>query len=253
MLDYNGTRVIAPASASDRMKFRTIVNNPALQKFGRRFLFSLLSIWVHFAALFYVTMILFSHGEHGEGDVPASLRHLQKIDVSLEQPVPPQDTTPKPASQAPKAANKPNENIPPVEPEAKKENPPPEPRIVKPGEKEAPPPPKAPETPPQPNDANESASTEGVLNCNTLTSKPRMIVSGEGFMRIKDIDNPAGSVTLRVKIHRDGTVIDVVVEESTMTKKMEGQAVVAAYHSLFSPGKMGDVAVDCTTRYKVSN
>lgn len=250
MLDYNGTRVIAPTSASDCMKFRTIVNNPALQKFVRRFLFSLLSIWVHLAALFYVTMILFSHGDHGEGEVPASLHHLEKVEVSLEQPVPPQDTVPKPDPQITEAANK---DEAPVKPDDKKESPPPDPQTVKAEEKETPPPPKAPETPPESNNASQSASTEGVLNCNALTSKPRMIVSGDGFMQIKDIDKPGGSIKLRMKIHNDGTVIDVVVEQSTMTKKMEGQAIVAAYHSLFSPGKMGDVAVDCTARFQISN
>jgi len=206
------------------MKFRTIVNDPALLNCGRRLLFSLLSLWLHFATLFYVTMILFSRGESGPENLPASLKHQEKIEVSLK-PQPPQPTQPAKTDQD-------------VAPIKAKENPAPA---------------KVPDTPPQAAPASEATSSEGVLNCDALTTKPHLIASGEGFMQIKNIDSTAGSITLREKIHRDGTVIDVTVEKSTMSKKMEEQVLNSAYHTLFAPGKMGDVPVDCSIRFEVTS
>ena len=224
MLVYNGVESNDSRSAHHCMKFQTIVNNPGLLKFGRRLLFSLLSVWVHFAALFYVTMVLFSRGENGPQDSPDSLRHQQKIEVSLKQPPVPQTAAPMPDEKVAEVKEKENPSLP-----------------------------KVPETPPVANKASEPANSSGVLNCDALTSKPRLIASGEGYMQIKNIDSTAGSMTLREKIHRDGTVIEVVIEKSTMSKKMEEQVINSAYHTVFSPGEMEGIPVDCLIRFEVSN
>jgi TonB family protein len=223
------------------MKFSAILHNQALTNATRRVIFSLLSVWLHFAILFYVTMVLFARGENGPNQALDSLRREEKkITVALRQPAP---VTPIPTPDATPTVDAPKEMAVPS---------PKEKEVPSPKEKEVAPP-KEPEPPVAATKPAEATHSEGILNCADLTKKPEQIASGESFMQIKAIDSTSGSAILRERINREGIVIDVQVESSTMTKKLEEQVVASAYHTVFSPGQMGNVPVDCTIRFKVSS
>jgi TonB family protein len=189
---------------------------------GRRLLFSLLAIWVHLATLFFVTMVLFSKEHDADAENPASNPHAGAIQVSLRAPPPPLPPPPQstPSGETPVAAA-------------------PVPAPKRPTEEAA-------------GESQKSVDPNGVLNCDALTKKPKLIASGEANMQTSGIDKIQGHIVLNVKIHRDGTVIDASVEQSTMTPSMEEQVLNSARHSIFTPGEIGGVAVDCDMRFEVS-
>ena len=95
-------------------------------------------------------------------------------------------------------------------------------------------------------------SKNGILGCDSLTKKPVRIVFGDDYVPLPPDGNPPGRLILHETIHRDGTVIAVTVEDSTMSKKMDDKVIAKAYRSFYLPGEIGGVAVDCDMKYVVS-
>lgn len=101
--------------------------------------------------------------------------------------------------------------------------------------------------------AEKHAEEHGILSCSALTKKPERVVYGEDRIQyMPDDGSTSGYVILRETISRTGEVIKVTVEESTLPKKLEEQAVTWAYRKVYHPGEIGGVPVDCEFRYMVS-
>lgn len=220
------------------MTVKARVAKAPAHRIGRRFLCFLLSVWVHFVAFFCVTTALF-HGknESGLGDSAAIRQPARTIEVTLQATDNRAVTTPtpiigtetgtkiEPKLDAQPAAQQPQEKIPAFSAAA--------------------------------NPIIDSLSTQqvpktGILGCESLAKKPERIVFGEDYVEFMPDGNPPGYIVLHETIHRDGTVIAVRVENSTMSKKMEDQVLAWAQRSFYHPGEIGGVAVDCDMKYVVS-
>lgn len=226
---------------------------PAIGRFVRRVVFSLLAAWVHCAAFFFVAIVLF-HGKGSDGaNAPDTFRQsAQTIEISLQTtsepapsipiplpvPIPVQISTP-----ATVAATTPPQGSAPA-PEMQS------PTAVA---EKAPP---APIVPPKPQveklAQGGAAGSDGIAGCESLTKKPERIIFGDDYVQFDQDGIPPGQMTVREIINREGTVISVTVENSTMSKKMEDQVIAWAYRSFYHPGEIGGVAVDCEIKYVVA-
>jgi len=190
------------------------LKSDAGRRVGKRMAFSFLSLWVHCAVLFFLTMTLFA---------------------------------------GKKASDKDQQGVPPPAIEVLLSPPPPEP-----------PPHAAPAIPPEdtpPLISEKSLSLEkpkeltpkdGILDCGSLSTKPQRFIVGPSTLMNRPDEDQSGHVEMHLMIHRDGTVIAVKVEKTTMTPSMTEKIVAYAATSIFRPGEIGGVAVDCDMRYDFS-
>jgi TonB family protein len=199
-----------------------------MKTWGKRIVFSLLAIWVHCTVFFFLVMTLFSGRTVNTQALSQSVVKSAPIAVEVQlhsQPV---------AATAAATSALTDRLAPPL----------PQPED---------PTPTIPETKPTPPVQNEEvASEDGVAGCDTLAKKPQRIIFGPSYLDTKPDDTLGGHTQLRVKIHRDGTVLQVTVKNSTMNKELQEKIVQAAYNSIFMPGEIGGVAVDCNMTYEVS-
>lgn len=198
--------------------------------------FTLLSLWVHFAVWFFVTMNLFA-GSNVTESTQAPMNRLEAV-VTVElppQPVPKEDPAPV-NTLVPDPANTENRMDQTLQPPpTPKQTTPPLAQVATPSDKSA-----------------EATPKEGILSCDSLTKKPQRIElgSGELGMQLKNAIK-GGSVVLHIALRRDGTVLGVNVEQSTVEKKLETAIVDYAYRSLFTPGELDGVAVDCDMKFEI--
>ncbi len=190
-----------------------------LRSLARRIMFSLLTLWLHGVALFFISFVLFK-GASKLNAAGAQDAHSRIVKVTLRT-----EDAPKPANNpAPAAQESPEkptqqQDVAPV-PETKQ--------------------------------ANASLKDEGVLSCSSLPKKPERIVYGPDDVEFTSKNNTPGYMVLRTTINREGTVTKVTVEETTMDPKLEAQTIAWAYRKVYHPGEIGGVAVDCELRYMVS-
>lgn len=199
----------------------------------RRAIFAFLAIWVHIAAMFYLTMMLFTgHSLSAAKANPSPVKpHTVEISLAaIAQPAPPKTETP---------------------PEAKRELDPTA-RNQATATPAPPPQPPATEQPKVDEKPTQTAAKEGILDCDSLDKKPERIVLGPTYLDIPPQEDLSGEVVLRVKIHQNGTVLGVKVENSTMKPRVQEKVMQWVATSLFHPGEMGGVKVDCELRYEFS-
>jgi outer membrane biosynthesis protein TonB len=202
------------------------------RKWMKRVVFFLLAIWLHCALLFFLVMHLFKGHEDNPQSEANATQH-QVVDVHLQPPTPPKDDAVIPAAPAPPTIT-PQASVPIPVDEALK------------AAKEV-------ENPSPDKPVERNAEEHGILSCSSLTKKPERIVFGEDKIPYTAEDGPpSGYVILRETIGRQGNVINVAIDESTMTKKLEERAITWARQKLYFPGEIGGVAVDCELRYMVS-
>lgn len=211
----------------------------------------MLAVWVHCAAFFFVAIVLF-HGKGSDGtNAPDMLRlSAQTIEISLQTASEPAPSTPLPlpipvqmSTPTTVAATTPPQGSAPAQemqsPTAVAEKAPPTPIL---------PPKHQVETHAQ----GGAAGNDGIAGCESLTKKPERIIFGDDYVQFDQDGIPPGQMTVREIINREGTVISVTVENSTMSKKMEDQVIAWAYRSFYHPGEIGGVAVDCEIKYVVA-
>jgi hypothetical protein len=187
------------------------------KRVGKRMAFSFLALWVHVAVLFFLTMTLFA-GKTSDDKIKEA-------------------STPPPVIKVILASSPPEETPPPqVPPEITPQDMPP---LV--SEKSLP--------LAQP---KEITPKDGIYDCESLTTKPRRFVLDANFVDFKPDEDVSGHVQLHLTIHRDGTVIGVRVEKSTMTRSMTDKIAANAGTSIFQPGEIGGVAVDCDMKFDFS-
>ena len=212
---------------------------------------SLLSLWLHCTAYFFVTTVLFK-GQISRGLGEASLTHQQAgtIQVRLltaNVPAPPAVPDVQPETATPE----PQEKIP-VRSSA--DDPPPvvQPETAIPEHQENILPRSTAENPQVDEQPKEGAPENNALACDSLAKKPERIIFGDDYVEFMPDGNSPGYMVLHETIHRDGTVIAVTIDDSTMSKKMEGQVIAWAYRSFYHPGEIGGIAVDCDMKFVVS-
>jgi outer membrane biosynthesis protein TonB len=217
------------------------------KKMGRRIMFFLLSAWLHGSVFFCVTTILF-YGKSNSSSSQTSVlqRKAATVEVSLQtagEPMPPTPLSESiPATTTALSTPSPTPTPP---PEFEPQESPPEQQADVPISS-------AMEDPKADEQSKEMASKNSALACDSLAKKPERIVFGDDYVQfIPDGKNP-GHIVLHETIHRDGTVIAVNVEQSTMNKQMEDQVIAWAYRSLYRPGEIAGIAVDCDMKYVVS-
>lgn len=200
----------------------------------RRVLFSFLSIWVHAVVLFYLTTVLFSGNKAGaKKDLTQQPKTPLIIQVSMASPPPTaaaaddQNLAPTPieenADSSAKTAVPEPMPTPPVEDKSKIE------------EKPA-----------------KLSAEDGIFDCDALDKKPERIILGTATLDLPPNDDPTGQLVLRLKIHSDGTVLAVTVEDSTLGARAQRKVVESVRTTLFHPGEMGGVPVDCDMKYEFS-
>jgi TonB family protein len=201
----------------------------------RRAGFVFLSAWVHVAAAFYLTAMLFTghtlNATKANTD-PVKPKHIVEISFIPPQPVP---TPPKPEAPPPELPFDPNAlaTIPPAPPEP------------------LPPPPKPPEEKVD-EKSIVTSDKEGILDCDSLDKKPERIVLGPTNINLPPQESATGELVLKIKIQRNGTVLNVTTENSTMTPRVQEKVIQWVANSLFHPGEMGGVKVDCEMRFEFS-
>ncbi|MBV8666852.1 MAG: hypothetical protein JO269_10255 [Burkholderiaceae bacterium] len=196
-----------------------------LRKAGRRIVFSLLSLWLHGAALFFLSMVLFTgRNSSGLGSPGPRQAQTQTVEVKL-QTVPQQSD----AASAGGMVQEAEKQI-----EFKQQ-------IAR-------------DTVDQHADSapKETASKAGLLSCDALERKPQRILFGDDYVQTMHDHSPPGRMVLHETINREGRVIAVRVEDSTMSKAMEDQVIAWAYRSFYRPGQIGAAAVECDMKYVVS-
>lgn len=188
---------------------------------GKRIAFSLLSLWVHGALLFFLTMNLFA-GNNSSDKRATNLQQqpLKPIEVSLA-------TNPEASIQV--------------------EQPKTPPEVIV--EQLPPPPEKKPQTEEKP---KEESLKDGILDCDSLDKRPERIVLSPTYLDANPKENISGHVILHLSLYRDGTVLRAIVESSTLDKRSTDKIAALAYTSIFRPGEIGGVAVDCDMTYDVT-
>ncbi len=192
-----------------------------VRNMGKRIAFSLLSLWVHGAVLFFLTINLFA-GNNSSDKEATNPQHepLKLINVSL--------------------APNPEASI-------KVEQPPPAPTVI---EEQLPP---SPEKKPQIEEKPKDESLkDGILDCDSLDKRPERIVVSPTYLDASPNENISGRVILHLSLFRDGTVLRAIVKSSTMDKKSTDKIAALAFTTIFRPGEIGGVAVDCDMTYEVT-
>lgn len=158
------------------------------------------------------------------------------ISINLRTPEPEPEPAENPLPEPPDTSSEADNNTQKQEPSAPPPQVLPQPEVVtNPAEKTQTPTPKS-----------------GLMDCESLTAKPRRIELGNGQLNA-DLKSAAGdgSVVLHISVRKDGTVLGVTVERSTLDRKLEGAIVDYAYRSLFTPGELDGVPVDCDMKYEI--
>ena len=197
----------------------------------RRAGFAFLTLWIHAAVLFYVTMVLFAGHKIGSKTPNEKPPHI--VQISLANPTPP-DTPPNPPEQpaAPQPDLTANGTVP-----ASEQSTPSPPAQTKAEHKPS---------------VQMTSPDEGVLDCDSLDKRPERIVLGPSYLDLPPNDNLSGELVIKMKIHRDGTVLRMTVESSTMAPRVQDRVMQWVGSSLFRPGEMGGVPVDCEMRFDFS-
>ncbi|HXA48168.1 MAG TPA: energy transducer TonB [Burkholderiaceae bacterium] len=194
----------------------TWIKSDATRRVVKRVAFSFLSLWVHGAVLFFLTMTLFA----GKKTAVKDQVNVPPPAIQILLTNPPPETPP----EQQQVASTPEDTTPPLISE--KSLP-----LAKP---------------------NELTPKDGILDCESLDTKPQRFVVGPSSLDIRPDENLSGQVELHLMIHRDGTVIGVQVAKSTMNEKMTEKIVSSAYTAFFRPGGIGGVPVDCDMKVEIS-
>jgi TonB family protein len=189
------------------------------RRMGKRIAFSFLSLWVHGAVLFFLTMTLFAGKKAADKDQVIT-PPPPTIEVMLTNPPP--DTPPDQPQAVP--TDIPED----VTPQLISEK---SPTLEKP---------------------TELTPKDGILDCESLSTKPQRFVVGPSSLNIRPDENLTGRVELHLMIHRDGTVIGVKVAKSTTNQALTEKIVSSAYTAFFRPGEIGGVPVDCDMKVEIS-
>ena len=192
-----------------------------VRNMGKRIVFSLLALWVHGAVLFFLTMDLFAGNNSSDKRATnPQPQPLKPVEVSLA-------TNPEASVQIEQP------KIPPA-------------AIV---DQLPPPPEKKPQAEEKP---KEESLKDGILDCDSLDKRPQRIVVSPTYLDASPNENISGHVLLHLSLYRDGTVLRAIVESSTMDKKSTDKIAALAFTTIFRPGEIGGVAVDCDMNYEVT-
>lgn len=200
----------------------------------RRAVFVFLTLWVHVAVLFYLTMVLFTGHTLGAAKAnpdPVKPKHIVEISFAPQiVPSPPKSETP---------------------PELKLDT-----NALAPAQIATPEPPPPPTLNPPEAKADDksvlASDKEGILDCDSLDKKPERIVLGPTNINLPPQEIATGELVLKIKIHRDGTILNVHTENSTMSPRVQEKVIQWVAGSLFHPGEMGGVKVDCEMHFEFS-
>lgn|GEM_PF-5451572 len=201
----------------------------------RRAGFVFLAVWLHVAIAFYLTMVLFTgHTLNVAKANPDSAKPKHIVEISFTPPVVP--PTPPEAPPPPREL--------PFDPSATSPQ-----QVATPA---PPPPPVVPQDTKPDEKAISSSNKDGILDCDSLDKKPERIVIEHANMDLPPQESLSGHLIMKVKIHRNGTVLAVNTESSTMTPRVQDSVIRWVASSLFHPGEMGGVKVDCEMRFEFS-
>jgi hypothetical protein len=243
-------------------------NNTKIANSIRFSLFSFLALWVHCAVFFYLTTVIFFGKDLGQPNqtiLTSTSRRM--MEVSLEVPSPPVPVVPTAQEQqqiasalqqigmtdadamvAPQTAqpSKQEAVINSLVDAAYRDNPSKDISSASVS-------PTANATSPSAEPQNAAAQKAGLLGCDSLAKKPERIIFGDDYVQITEDGNPPGHAIVHEVINREGAVIAVNIEESTMSKTLENQVIAWAYRKFYRPGEMGGVKVECEMKYLVSS